>query len=178
MVSSDAWWLVASQAFRERLPAVDRRGVRPSSAGRGNRGDYPLLPGDVCTLLACDFDKGTWLLDALAYLDACHANEVPAVLERSRSGNDAHVWVFFTEPVSAIVVRCSMVLLLGCVRPVRQARRDARVEGVIGDGVLVDVHELERTAHRSRRPRWLHHCVHRLGRCVSAGGAEFSGTNP
>ena len=29
-------------------------------------GIYPLLPDDTCTLLACDFDKGTWLLDALA----------------------------------------------------------------------------------------------------------------
>ena len=56
-------------------------------------GIYPLLRGDPCALLVCDFDRGPWALDALAYLDACHANGVPAALERSRSGNGAHVGV-------------------------------------------------------------------------------------
>jgi len=46
--------------------------------GRATIGIHPLLRGYTCTLLACDFDKGTWVLDALAYLDACHANGVPA----------------------------------------------------------------------------------------------------
>jgi hypothetical protein len=68
--------------------------------GRVAVGIYPLLRGDLCTLLACDFDKGTWVLDALAYLDACHVHGVPAVLERSRSGNGGHVWVFFNGAVS------------------------------------------------------------------------------
>lgn len=68
-------------------------------------GIYPLLHDDTCTLLACDFDGGTWALDALAYLDACHRVEVPAVLERSRSGNGAHVWVFFDGPVPATTAR-------------------------------------------------------------------------
>jgi hypothetical protein len=70
-------------------------------AGRETVGIYPLLRGDQCALLACDFDRGTWALDALAYLDACHANGVPAVLERSRSGRGAHVWVFFDGLVAA-----------------------------------------------------------------------------
>ncbi len=75
-------------------------------------GIYPLLRGDTCTLLACDFDKGTWALDALAYLDACHHNGVPAALERSRSGDGAHVWVFFTAPVPASAARVMGAALL------------------------------------------------------------------
>lgn len=55
--------------------------------GGATVGIYPLMRGDTCTLLACDVDKGTWALDALAYLDTCHANDVPAALERSRSGD-------------------------------------------------------------------------------------------
>ena len=65
-----------------------------------------------CSLLACDFDKGTWALDALAYLDACHRNAVPAALERSRSGNGAHVWIFFDAPVAASAARAMGAALL------------------------------------------------------------------
>ena len=81
-------------------------------AGGETIGIYPLLRGDQCALLACDFDKGTWALDALAYLDACHANGVPAVLERSRSGNGAHVWVFFDGLVAASDARAMGAALL------------------------------------------------------------------
>ncbi len=80
--------------------------------GRATIGIYPLLRGDTCTLLACDFDKGTWVLDALAYLDACHANGVPAALERSRSGDGGHVWVFFDGPVAASDARSLGAALL------------------------------------------------------------------
>ena len=66
---------------------------------------YPLIDGDRCCFLACDFDKGSWLLDALAFLEVCDDFGVPACLERSRSGNGAHVWVFFEEPVEASVAR-------------------------------------------------------------------------
>jgi hypothetical protein len=55
--------------------------------------------------LACDFDSGSWVLDALAYLDACHRVGVPAALERSRSGDGAHVWLFFDGPVPAATAR-------------------------------------------------------------------------
>jgi hypothetical protein len=84
----------------------------------------PLLRGDMCRLLACDFDKGSWVLDALAYLDACHANGVPAVLERSRSGNGAHVWVFFAAPVRASEARALGAALL---RQAMAARAEVNV---------------------------------------------------
>jgi superfamily II DNA or RNA helicase len=80
--------------------------------GEATLGIYPLLRGDVCTLLACDFDKGTWLLDSLAYLDACHTHGVPAALERSRSGNGGHVWIFFDAPAPASDARALGAALL------------------------------------------------------------------
>jgi len=80
--------------------------------GGAGVGIYPLLRGDTCSLLASDFDKGTWALDALAYLDACHANGVPAALERSRSGNGGHVWVFFDGAVPATQARAMGAALL------------------------------------------------------------------
>jgi hypothetical protein len=78
------------RSFKDHLPLTDDV-LLAHVRGEETVGIYPLLAGDRCALLACDFDKGTWALDALAYLDACQANGVPAVLERSRSGDGAHV---------------------------------------------------------------------------------------
>lgn len=35
----------------------------------------------------------------------CKSNEIPALVERSRSGNGAHIWIFFDAPISASLVR-------------------------------------------------------------------------
>lgn len=93
------------------LPLTDKVFVS-HLRGEETIGIYPLQRGDTCALLACDFDKGTWALDALAYLDACHRNAVPAALERSRSGNGAHVWIFFDAPVAASSARAMGAVLL------------------------------------------------------------------
>lgn len=68
-------------------------------------GVYPLLRDDTCRFLAADFDKASWAEDASALLETCRAKGVPAALERSRSGNGGHVWIFFAEPVSARAAR-------------------------------------------------------------------------
>jgi superfamily II DNA or RNA helicase len=68
-------------------------------------GLYPMLPGDQTCWLAADFDGPAAMLDALAYLKAARAAGAPAALEVSRSGVGAHVWIFFTDPVSAATAR-------------------------------------------------------------------------
>ncbi|MEJ7756451.1 MAG: hypothetical protein WKF83_09140 [Nocardioidaceae bacterium] len=68
-------------------------------------GLYPMLPGDQTCWLAADFDGHAAMLDALAYLKAARAVGAPAALEVSRSGIGAHVWIFFTDPVSAATAR-------------------------------------------------------------------------
>jgi len=68
-------------------------------------GVYPLLPDETCWFLAADFDEENWAADALAMLETCRAKGVPAALERSRSGNGGHVWIFFSEPVPARTAR-------------------------------------------------------------------------
>ena len=74
-------------------------------AGKLTIGVYPLLPGDLCWFLAVDFDGVEWVDDASAFLETCQSVNVPAILERSRSGNGGHVWIFFTEPIQASLAR-------------------------------------------------------------------------
>jgi hypothetical protein len=68
-------------------------------------GVYPLLQNETCCFLALDFDKQSWQADAGAFMETCAAENVPAALERSRSGNGAHVWIFFERLVPAVKAR-------------------------------------------------------------------------
>ncbi|BAU95917.1 helicase [Corynebacterium suranareeae] len=68
-------------------------------------GLYVMLPNDTCKLLACDFDDGTWKEDALAFVAACREHCIDALAEISRSGEGAHVWIFFDAPISAMLAR-------------------------------------------------------------------------
>jgi superfamily II DNA or RNA helicase len=68
-------------------------------------GVYPMLVDETCWFLAVDFDKETWKEDSRAYLETSETFNVPAVLERSRSGNGGHIWIFFSEPIPAKLAR-------------------------------------------------------------------------
>jgi hypothetical protein len=48
-------------------------------------------------LLAVDFDKANWEMDAKAFLTTCQQMHLPAALERSRSGSGAHLWVYYAQ---------------------------------------------------------------------------------
>lgn len=73
-------------------------------------GIYPLLVDETCWFLALDFDKDQWELDVRAYLGTCRQEGIHAGIERSRSGNGAHLWIFFEHPITAYKAR-----LLGSV---------------------------------------------------------------
>lgn len=106
------WMLAVAGGWRK---GMDRRGAThlPLTADvlaahlRGNVfiGLYPLLTANTCQFLAADFDGPSAMLDALAYAKAARASGVPAAVEISQSGRGAHVWVFFTGPVPAVVAR-------------------------------------------------------------------------
>ncbi|MDR2921830.1 MAG: DEAD/DEAH box helicase [Treponema sp.] len=74
-------------------------------AGSAVMGVYPLLPNEACYFLAIDFDNKTWREDVQAFMDTCKIEGAPAALERSRSGNGAHIWIFFDRPVPAAKAR-------------------------------------------------------------------------
>jgi hypothetical protein len=97
------------QKTRRFLPLTDAV-IESHLLGKETVGVYPLLPDETCWFLAADFDKKTWEYDALAFLETCQELSVPAALERSRSGEGGHIWIFFERAVPAIIAR-----KLGCV---------------------------------------------------------------
>jgi hypothetical protein len=70
-------------------------------SGKHTIGVYSLLADDNCHFLAVDFDEADWREDAHAFMQSCAELGIPAALEISRSGNGAHVWIFFAGSVSA-----------------------------------------------------------------------------
>ena len=68
-------------------------------------GVYPLLLDESCYFLAADFDKAHWQDDAMAFLLTCRRLDLDAALERSRSGQGGHVWIFFEQAISAALAR-------------------------------------------------------------------------
>jgi superfamily II DNA or RNA helicase/very-short-patch-repair endonuclease len=68
-------------------------------------GAYPMLLDESCHFLALDLDGEGWQEDALALADVVHRLKLPLALERSRSGNGAHLWFFFDQTIAAMQAR-------------------------------------------------------------------------
>ncbi|MEX5297492.1 DEAD/DEAH box helicase family protein [Kocuria sp. CPCC 205292] len=88
-----------------------RGGTRPGDR-EFHVGIYPMLAEDTCQLLVCDFDDADWRLDAAAFVEECRRAGIDVLAEISRSGEGAHVWMFFTAPVPAATARSAGMSLL------------------------------------------------------------------
>lgn len=90
-----------NQAF---LPVGDEV-ILDHLQGRHVVGVYPLLKDETCWFLAADFDKVSWMDDVAEFAETCRIIGVPPAVERSRSGNGAHAWFFFSAPIAAATAR-------------------------------------------------------------------------
>jgi len=70
-------------------------------------GLYPVWPDKTCNYLVFDFDNHDdssdsvkWQEEANALRAICEINNVPCLVERSRSGKGAHVWMFFEKAIN------------------------------------------------------------------------------
>ncbi len=134
------------QTNRTYLPLTDDV-ITAHLAGTMHAGLYPLMNGDTCRLLACDFDGPMALLDALAYTKAARSFDVPTALEVSRSGSGSHVWMFFADVVAATTARRVGVGLL---------REAMAIRGELDFGSCCYLHPQERCSvcgvERAMRP--------------------------
>lgn len=98
--------------------------IRAHLQGRSYNGSdvigvYPLLKSGTCRFLVFDFDnheKGaekkdfantneTWMEEIEAMRTICGLNGIDPLVERSRSGRGAHLWIFFDKPIPASLAR-------------------------------------------------------------------------
>lgn len=70
---------------------------------RGNKyyGIYPLLKDNTSYFIVADFDGKKWQEEALRFLNGCEKYNLSVQLERSRSGNGGHIWIFFEDKYPA-----------------------------------------------------------------------------
>ena len=82
-------------------------------------GIYPLLEDDTCRFLVFDFDNhdknaekrdfanmdDNWKEEVDALREICVINGIDPLVERSRSGCGAHLWIFFQKKIEASLAR-------------------------------------------------------------------------
>lgn len=98
-----------SECPNSKFLPFDDKAIFDHLSGQKMIGAYPLLKDESCWFLAIDFDKDKWQEHTQAFLRSCEKLQVPAALERSQSGNGAHIWIFFDQPIPAALAR-----KLGC----------------------------------------------------------------
>jgi len=75
-------------------------------------GIYPLLKDNTSWFITADFDEAGWENECKVFVNSCNKINIPAYLERSRSGKGGHVWIFFDQPYPAVKSRKIVISLL------------------------------------------------------------------
>ena len=93
------------------IPLIQRTLMRHLKGGLEDGSDvigiYPLLDDETCHFLVFDFDchadeaSFDWKAEVTALTEICKQLQIAALVERSRSGSGAHVWLFFEEDILA-----------------------------------------------------------------------------
>mgnify|MGYP003607419462 FL=1 len=101
----------ANYPHKTYLPLTDNE-IHKHLNGVQQIGVYPLQQDNTSWFLVADFDKQNWKDEAVKFLNSCKDKNIPAYLERSRSGNGGHVWIFFDNRYPAIRSRKIFISIL------------------------------------------------------------------
>lgn len=86
--------------------------IKKHLSGEQLIGIYPLLKDNTSWFIAADFDESNWQEQCKQVITFLKEENLPAYLERSRSGNGGHIWLFFDQPYPAIRSRKIFLELL------------------------------------------------------------------
>lgn len=110
--------------------------------GHKTYGIYPLLPDNHSYFLAVDFDGKNWSREAKRFISTCQKHNLEAHLERSRSGDGAHVWFFFEDKFPALRSRNIFLNILREAKIIDNFSRDESFDRIfpsqdfVGDGEI------------------------------------------
>ncbi len=96
---------------KEYIP-FDDNAIELHLTGKETCGIYPLLKDNTSYFIAVDFDKSNWKETILKLHNICKKYNLPTYIERSRSGNGGHLWMFFEDAFPAEQSRKIMFELL------------------------------------------------------------------
>lgn len=80
--------------------------------GEKTCGIYPLMSDNTSFFIAVDFDGMNWQASILDLFRVCNAHGISSYIERSRSGNGGHLWIFFDDAFPAYQSRRILFELL------------------------------------------------------------------
>ena len=105
------WWTLKTFEHKTLIP-LDDKVVYSHLAWKEIIGIYPLLQDNTSHFIVADFDKDTWKDDVKKLHEMCIQFSIPAYIEISRSGNGAHLRIFFEENYQAFRSRRILFELL------------------------------------------------------------------
>jgi superfamily II DNA or RNA helicase len=85
----------------KKLKAINDEAFISHFEGKTTMGIYPLLEDNTSFFIAVDFDELNWIDSIKKLYGTCTGLKIPAYIERSRSGNGGHLWIFFEEALPA-----------------------------------------------------------------------------
>jgi len=108
-----------TECRHQKFPPLDEAAVEAHLRGIHTLGVYAITEENACRFVAADFDGERWKENIAAYREAGSRAGVPIAVERSRSGKGGHAWIFFSEPVPAVLARKLGAILLAKASAVR-----------------------------------------------------------
>ena len=94
-----------SKCANQLYDSLDEHVIENHLRGSIIAGIYPMLPDETCHFLAMDFDEAGWQDDVTTVREVCAEFDIPVAVERSQSGNGAHLWFFFENRLLAALAR-------------------------------------------------------------------------
>jgi hypothetical protein len=94
-----------SECSQRKFGPLTGKVIEDHLRGKVTVGIYPMLQDETCCFLAIDFDDEGWKDDISVLREICLKFDIQVAVERSRSGNGAHAWLFIEEPVTAVLAR-------------------------------------------------------------------------